>query len=191
MSTPRMERAADDGRLFFRPCGEEDLPALLTMQEETFAALSDSSLLRRNTPHMLRQCLRAPNWTIGAWSPCGAESPCGAATLAAFSVLFFPQEESETLALALQGQPWRQGLEVTANNKLCMVRETWRGQRLQLHLGWQIEREAVQRGVQLLCATAAPHNAASCRSLLLQGYRLDRQTEKYGLPRNLYYKRIG
>lgn len=185
--------------IVFRPCGEKDLPLLLSIQEETFAGLDDKSLLRCNTPAMLASCLAAPHYTLGAWvsglpiaevppDGCGTATVSEGETLVAFSVLYFPQEAGEDLSLSLHAADTEGTHAVVANNKVCMVRKDFRGNGLQLRLGWQIECEAMQRGVQLLCATASPLNIASCRNLERQGYRLDCHLLKYGFPRNLYYK---
>ena len=166
----------------FRPCSEDQLPLLLRMQEEAFASLPSPHMLRCNTPAMLAACLRTPHTTWGAWTE--------DAGLVAFSVLFVPQDAQEDLSLWLDGMATA-GLR-SANNKLCIVRPPFRGRGLQLALGWRVEQEAVQRGTQLLCATAAPGNVASARNLLRQGYVLNRRLRKYegGLLRNLYVKRL-
>lgn len=168
--------------LLFRPCSENDLPLLLQMQEEAIADLRDPSLLRRNSSSMLLSCLRRPHYVLGAWTREGL--------LAAFSVLYFPADPAEDLSLSLEGIGL--GGRRAANNKLCIVRRPFRGQGLQLSLGWSLEQEAYQRGVRMLCATASPKNVASCSGLLRQGYVLNRQLRKYegGLLRNLYVKEL-
>lgn len=188
---------ADGKEIFFAPCGEEDLPRLLLMQEEVFAELKDVSLLRRNSPEMLLACLQAPNYTLGAWvnNCAGAGEITSAAckdekSLVAFSVLFFPRDDSENLSLSLHNVEVDRSCSTAANNKLCIVSKAYRGRGLQLRLGRRIEDEARQRGVELLCATASPCNAPSCRSLERQGYELNRRLTKYGYPRCLYVKRL-
>ncbi len=168
--------------LTFRKCTDHDFPRLLSLQETIFATLPDAALLRHNTPEMLRSCLADPHITIGAWD---------GDTLAAASILYLPQYPAEDLALAYAPDLPDTGVFARrANNKLCMVLPAYRGHHLQLHLGWMIEQEAYQRGIRVLCATASPHNAASCRNLERQGYRLHCQIVKYGYLRNLYVKSL-
>lgn len=164
--------------LNFGPLAAEDLGQMLEIQEEAFAEMKDVSLLRRNTPEMLAECLQVPHWTLGAWE---------GGRLAAFSVLYVSHEASEDLSLSLQDVEWRGG---AANNKLCIVRPEYRGRGLQLRLGGMIEDEARKRGFALLCATASPLNTYSCRNLEAQGYRKNCCLEKYGFSRNLYYKTL-
>lgn len=159
-----------------KPCGPDQLGALLDIQEEAFAALEDASLLRRNTPEMLESCLLPPHAALGAWH---------GDTLAAFSILYFP-EEQEDLSLSLTGVD-RAGLRA-ANYKLCIVRPAFRGNGLQYRLGLALERYAKEAGVWLLCATVSPHNSRSMENIRKMGYTYNRTLAKYGLERALYYK---
>lgn len=158
------------------PCGPEQLDALLDIQEETFAALEDESLLRRNTPEMLENCLLPPHVTLGAWH---------GNVLAAFSILYFP-EEDEDLSLSLTGVD-RAGLRA-ANYKLCIVRPAFRGSGLQYRLGTALDPFARRAGAGLLCATVSPHNRHSMENIRKMGYTYNRTLTKYGLERALYYK---
>ncbi|MDY5969644.1 MAG: hypothetical protein SPJ13_06500 [Bacteroidales bacterium] len=155
---------------------------MLQLQDEAFEELGDPSLLRRNSPAMLRACLCGPHFVLGAWAQEGV--------LAAFSVLYFPMDQADDLSLLLEGVDLAG--RCAANNKLCIVHRPFRGNGLQLSLGWGLEREAYQRGVRVLCSTASPHNAASCSSLLKQGYLLNRRLRLYEgeMERNLYVKEL-
>lgn len=187
-------------KLSFKRCNESDFAKLLRLQDAIFDTLPDTTLLRRNAPEMLYSCLSEPHYTLGAWDN---------DLLVAVSILYIPQVAAEDLSLSLldstrslpaswqrnhslnnNNLPTLSSITRKANNKLCLVLPRYRGHNLQLLLGWMIEQEAVQRGIQLLCATASPDNAASCRSLEKQGYRLNCRLVKYGYPRNLYAKNI-
>lgn len=158
------------------PCGPDRLDALLDIQEETFAALEDERLLRRNTPEMLESCLLPPHVTLGAWH---------GNALAAFSILYFP-EGQEDLSLSLAGVE-RTGLRA-ANYKLCIVRPAFRGSGLQYRLGLALEWYAKEARVGLLCATVSPRNSHSMENIRKMGYTYNRTLTKYGLERALYYK---
>lgn len=159
-----------------RPCGPNKLDALLDIQEEAFAALPDPALLRRNTPEMLAACLRPPHITLGAWYK---------KTLAAFSILYFP-EEAEDLSLSLIDVE-RTDMRA-ANYKLCIVRPAFRGHGLQRRLGLALEPYAQKSGTGLLCATVSPQNAHSMANIRRMGYTYNRTLVKYKLKRALYYK---
>ena len=159
-----------------RPCGPDHLNALLDIQEEAFATLPDPSLLRRNTPEMFHACLLPPHVTLGAWH---------GDTLAAFSILYFP-EAAEDLSQSLI-KPVPAGTKA-ANYKLCIVRPAFQGNGLQCRLGLALERCARQAGVGLLCATVSPKNQHSVDNFRRMGYVYDRTSTKYGLERALYYK---
>lgn len=161
-----------------RPCGPNQLDTLLDIQKEAFAALSDPSLLRRNTPEMLADCLLPPHVTLGAWHE---------NKLAAFSILYFP-EEREDLSLSLTGVATA-GLRA-ANYKLCIVRPAFRGNGLQCRLGLALEQCAREAGVGLLCATVSPDNRQSRENLQRLGYRYNRTLAKYEMERELYYKHL-
>lgn len=184
--------------LTYKRCHTSDFAQLLSLHDAIFATLADATQLRRNMPEMLYSCLSEPHYTLGAWHN---------DILVAVSILYIPQSPAEDLSLSIpetaislydrrqrefspgdNSLPFPSGITRKANNKLCLVLPRYRGHNLQLRLGWKIELEAVQRGIQLLCATASPCNAASCRSLERQGYRLCHRLIKYGYLRNLYAK---
>lgn len=160
-----------------QPLDTSHLSLLLDIQEQAFKTLENKCLLRHNSPEMLLSCLQEPNRTLGAWTN---------DQLVAFSILYIPQTMEEDLAHYVTDTAC-QGL-TSANNKLCIVRPQYRGQKLQLLLGKQIELEARARGIEMLCATASPENTYSCNNLLAQGYTCNQTLSKYGYPRNLYYK---
>lgn len=163
----------------FEQCTSKYLDEIIRIQSETLANLPSSDILRENTPEMLEECLCPPHFTIGAWYE---------GKLAAFSILYYPHDDRENLAISLKGLDIS-GLS-TANSKLCIVREEFRGNGLQYNLGLIIERHAVSRGTKLICATASPYNQYSINNILRLGYAYNRTLTKYGYKRNLYYKFI-
>lgn len=160
-----------------KQCTEKDLEEVLNIQDEAFRYLGASELLRKNTPEMLLESLRPPHITLGAWY---------GEKLVAFSVLYFPADEKEDLAIYLEGVELA-GMKA-ANYKLCIVRKDFRGNSLQYELGSRLMQYAAQSGINVLCATASPHNAHSIHNIELMGFKYNKTLEKYGYMRNLYYK---
>ena len=100
-------------------------------------------------------------------------------------MLYVPQciEEDHFHDLGLEGN-YR-----SANQKLFLVREGYRGLGLQRQLIREIEKVALSRDYNLLCTTVAPNNTFSINNFLKEGYVYAKTEEKYsGLMRNLYYK---
>jgi GNAT superfamily N-acetyltransferase len=100
-------------------------------------------------------------------------------------MLYVPQciEEDHFHDLDLQGD------YKSANQKLFLVRDRYRGLGLQRRLIREVEKTAVARGYNLLCTTVAPNNDFSINNFLKEGYVYVKTEMKYGgLVRNLYYK---
>lgn len=163
--------------LIVRPCDEGDLAKVLDLETTVLKHLERSDLLRRNTKEMWHTCLQPPHVCLGAW--------CGEA-LAALAVLYIPYEgDSEALTPLLRSiDPIG---HKAANFKICLVHPEWRGHHLQVTLGNRLHSEARQRGFDLLCATASPHNTASIRSLQQLGYHADHTVQKYGFERIVFF----
>lgn len=159
-----------------RQCTIADLDAVVGLNETIYVALPDKSVLRHNSVEMMASCLVEPNLTLGFWD---------GDLLVAIGVLYVPQclEEDHFHDLDLEGD-YR-----SANQKLFLVREGYRGQGLQQKLIREIEKVAIERGFNLLCTTCAPNNEFSINNFLKEGYAYAKTEEKYGgLVRNLYYK---
>lgn len=163
----------------FRNCTFDDLSKILKLQNETISKLPSKDILRNNTEEMLLSCLLSPNTTIGAWH---------GDTLAAIGVLYIPQDMTEDLAHLLSGVDIS-GIK-TANFKLCIVNEQYRGNSLQYRLGQMLEVHAKKLGIRLLCATVSPKNPYSINNLKKLGYTYNQTLIKYNLERDLYYKII-
>jgi Acetyltransferase (GNAT) family. len=159
-----------------RECTVFDLDAVVDLNETVYENLTDKSILRHNTSAMLASCLAAPNVTLGAWQ---------AGKLVAFGILYVPQDEAENHVRDLN----LNGSFCSANQKLFVVRNDYRGLGLQRRLIVELEKIAQRRGINLLCATCAPHNTFSIRNFEAEGYRYALTEKKYGgMLRNLYYK---
>ena len=161
-----------------RRCNPSDFEAVIELNETVYAALPDKSVLRHNSPEMIASCLQEPNVTLGIWED---------NTLIAIGMLYVPQclEEDHFRDLDLQGE------FKSANQKLFLVREGYRGLGLQRKLIREVEKIAVARGYDLLCTTVAPNNDYSINNFLKEGYVYAKTEEKYGgLVRNLYYKAL-
>ncbi len=159
-----------------RQCKACDLQSVVNLNEAVYAALPDKSVLRHNSPEMMASCLEEPNVTLGIWD---------GNLLVAIGILYVPQciEEDHFHDLGLQGE------YKSANQKLFLVRDGYRGLGLQRRLIREVENIAVARGFNLLCTTVAPNNTPSVSNFTSEGYVYAKTEVKYGgLMRNLYYK---
>lgn len=159
-----------------KKCQPSDLKAIIELNEAIYAALPDKTVLRHNSPEMIASCLEEPNVTMGIWD---------GNLLIAIGMLYVPQslEEDHFHDLGLQGD------YKSANQKLFLVREGYRGHGLQRKLIREVEKIAKERGYNLLCTTVSPNNAFSINNFVEEGYIYAKTEEKYGgLVRNLYYK---
>ena len=162
--------------MLLRRCQPSDLQVVIDLNEAIYSALPDKSILRHNAPEMIASCLEEPNVTLGIWE---------GDTLIAIGMLYVPQclEEDHFHDLGLEGE------YKSANQKLFLVREGYRGLGLQRKLIREVEKIAMARGYNLLCTTVAPNNDYSINNFLKEGYVYAKTEEKYGgLVRNLYYK---
>lgn len=159
-----------------RQCQPADLQVIIDLNEAIYAVLPDKSVLRHNSPEMIASCLEEPNVTLGVWD---------GDLLVAIGMLYVPQciEEDHFHDLDLQGD------YKSANQKLFLVRDRYRGLGLQRTLIREVEKTAIARGYNLLCTTVAPNNDFSINNFLKEGYVYAKTEMKYGgLVRNLYYK---
>ena len=163
--------------LNIRTCIEGDLNKVLDLESIVLVNLERPDQLRRNTEEMWRTCLQPPHVCLGVWS---------GDLLVALAVLYVPQDgDTEALAPLLQSINTKG--HKAANFKICLVHPQWRGHHLQVKLGNLLNSEAHQRGFDLLCATASPHNIASIRNLQQLGYHADHTVQKYGFERIVFF----
>lgn len=162
----------------YRICTTDDIDQIVALEQAAIASLASPDLLRHNSRETLLGCLLCPHTTWGAFL--GGE-------LVAFAVLFVPETEQEDLSLSLTTVDSKR-YEKKANYKLCIVSPRYRGNHLQQQLGERLEATARAQGITLLCSTVSPNNPASRRSLENLGYRKDCDLQKYGFPRQLFFK---
>lgn len=163
----------------FIPLKPSHVPQILALQDRVIASLENPELLRKNTEEMFLECVEKPNLSLGVFY--GGE-------MIAIGILYFADRAEEDLAHLLVGVDISG--KRTANNKLCMVDKPYRGNGLQRLLGEKLEAYAKSCGVNLLCATVSPLNPYSENNVLKLGFTKNRTLEKYGAPRNLFYKNI-
>ena len=159
-----------------RRCNSSDFEAVVELNETVYVAMSDKTMLRHNSPEMIASCLEEPNVTIGLWDK---------NQLVAIGMLYVPQciEEDHFHDLGLPSN------YCSANQKLFLVRDGYRGLGLQRKLIREVEQIAINRGFNLLCTTVAPNNTFSINNFIKEGYVYAKTEIKYGgLKRNLYYK---
>jgi len=162
-------------------CTISDLEEILNIQDEALSELSPC-VLRENTHEMLSECLEPPHIALGVWHN---------SELVAFSILYFIENgDSEDLAHLLNDVN-AQGLKA-ANYKLCIVKKEYRGNSLQYKMGEILQSLAIEKGVQIVCATVSPNNYLSIKNVEKLGFIYNRtlMLTKYGdgAERNLYYK---
>ena len=166
--------------LEFLVLGRESIPAMLGMQEEAFACMENTDVLRRNTADSLSCCFSPPSVSVGVFYR---------GEIIAFGILYAPGKDAENLAYDVPDIP---DVEMSANLKLAIVRPAYRGNGIQRMLIGELERHAVAAGMRYLCSTVSPLNRYSRDNLLAAGYRIVKRLEKYGgLQRDLFSKRIG
>ena len=159
----------DSALLAFAPCGMQHLDDILALQERAFADLPDASWLRRNSREAFALCLQPPHTALGAFYE---------GRLIAFAILFLGGDGKENLGLDMTMPP--EDLSRVANYKIVIADPAYRGNRLQIRLGQQLEQIATELGIHTLCATCAPDNSYSLRNLLQLGYSIDKTLFKYG-----------
>ncbi len=159
--------------------GEADLPEIMDVQEQTFAALEDSNTLRRNTPETFAVCFEKPSVAYGVMYQ---------GQMIAFGMLYCAGENDENLGKSLDTPV---DLSKVANVKVIIVRPAFRGNGLQKYLIAKLEQHAKANGYTIFMATAAPDNKYSMDNFLSSGYTCVKVLKKYGgLQRALLYKEV-
>ena len=164
--------------MYIRTLKEDDLDAILELQEKTILGLKDSTVLRKNTPEILMQSLSRENIALGAF----IENDLVAV---GFAVNPLPPETD--LRINLQTHSVDKALDL----KLIIVKDEYRGNGLQKALTWVLEKIAHVHGYTHFCASVSPNNSYSLNNVLSMGYEYDHQEELYdGLLRNIYVKEL-
>ena len=165
-------------KFHIRSLKEDDLNAVLKLQEETLLGLQDPSVLRKNTPEILLQSLEDKNIALGVF--CEEE-------LIAIGIAVDPVPPETDLRANLQTHTVGKAMDL----KLIIVKEGYRGNGLQRALTCVLEKIAHTRGFTHFCTSVSPNNPYSVNNMLAMGYEFDHQEELYdGLLRNVYVKEL-
>ena len=159
-------------------CTEADVKIIMDLQQEIIDGLLDKQVLRKNTEKMFLQCTQFPNITVIM------KDKQGVVALAIFVDANGTEEDlSGNLVLY---KPKKAG-----NIKLVMVREKYRGNRLQKILMLFLERYAVEKGYTCLCTTVSDKNKYSLNNIVQLSYEYDHSAIKYGgLQRKIFVKNV-
>lgn len=163
--------------LTIRRCLLEDVNDIMMFQDNIFKSLENANWLRKNNKEMFIKCINDPNITFGVFFE---------KKLIAIIIMYAVQDE-EDLSRCLVNTKANN----SANFKLILVDERYRGNGLMKSLMWILEKYAYKTGHSYLCATADGENLYSTNNLVQSNYQKDSLTVKYGgLARELYVKDI-
>ena len=164
--------------MFVRPLTQDDLDAVLELQDSTILGLKDKTVLRKNSPEILAQSMSERNIALGVFV--GNE-------LIAIGIAVDPVPPETDLRANLLKHTVDKAMDL----KLIIVREACRGKGLQRELIRLLEEQAVNRGITHFCTSVSPNNPYSYNNFLAMGYEFDHQEELYGgLLRNVYVKTL-
>lgn len=164
--------------LSLRKCNNEDLKSILQLQNYVFERLDNPAILRRNTEHILSQCLVEPSFTIGVYNK---------NELIGTIIMVVPSGDETDLRVNLKLHT----VHNAADFKLVMIKEEYRGHGLQCALMWVMEKIAFIRGYEYLCVSVSPENLYSRRNITRSGYEFDHSEVLYGgLDREIYVKEL-
>ena len=162
--------------LTIKKANSKTVDEILNFQEEIFSTLVDSNLLRRNDEEMFKKCVQDPNITYCLYNR---------DLLVGIIIMYALKDEDLSNSLL------KHKVVNSANFKLIMVRDEYRGNKLMMSLMWVLERYASLNGYTHLCATASEDNSYSFINMLSAGYEYDSSQIKYGtLKRDIYVKDI-
>ncbi|MCT4782059.1 MULTISPECIES: GNAT family N-acetyltransferase [Exiguobacterium] len=155
--------------LHVRHLTEQDLPAIESVQRAVIAELAEATHYQALTTDEF-QTLLEDRTIIGAFRD---------EELIAFRALLIPPIDEEHLGRDI-GYP-EQSLERIIYQEVTNVHPSFRGYRLQQHLG-RLLMEAFSQDVRfdLVCATVAPFNIPSLKDKFALGLRIGALKPKYG-----------
>jgi GNAT superfamily N-acetyltransferase len=127
---------------------------------------------------MFEDCVKPNNLTLGVYD---------GNKLIAVSIMYNEKGSEEDLSLDLKKfTPVN-----SANYKLVLVDEEYRGINLQKALIWIMEKYAYNIGLHDLCTTVSPDNQISLQNVLEMGFQIDHKAIKYNnFERVVFYKNI-
>lgn len=160
-----------------RKCTLYDTDQICELQEIIIDGLDNKEILRKNERSMFERCVQEPNLTIGVYDK---------KELIAVAI-FVVEHGEEDLSLGLVCHE----VNVSANFKLVMVKEEYRGNGFQRALMWILEKYAYNSGFTHLCTTVSEKNIYSLHNVKEAGYEYDHNAVKYGgLSRCVFVKDI-
>lgn len=152
-----------------RTCTKEDLPQILTLQDEVIQSLTDKSSLQPLSADEFLPILSEQGILIGAYDQ---------DELVAFRAMLIPSpDEVDHLAedAKLPKEAWPQVIYSEISN----VRPSFRGNGLQKILGEVLMEEVDQERFRYVCATVAPFNIASLLDKFAHRMQIVALKEKY------------
>lgn len=162
-------RDGSGGRKFlFRRCTEEDIPAILGLQELVYRGLKQKDILIRITEEELRESLKFDR-------SLAAETE---GALAAFSLVTANRVSDRNLGVYLGLK--EEELSACATYEITFVHPDYRGYGLQRRfIRWKDE-EAKKMGAKWALCTVSPDNPRSLENTLGAGFSILREMEMYG-----------
>lgn len=165
-------------KLKIHKCSISDVEHIMELQKEIFEGLTNTEILRKNTIDTFTECAKTPNLTLGIWD---------ADTLIAVAIFVDASGTEEDLSSDLVSCIPKK----SANIKLVMVKEKYRGNNMQQIMMLILERYAFERGYTHLCTTVSEKNIYSLQNIIQVGYQFDHNAIKYGgLSRKVFVKDI-
>ena len=161
-----------------RRCNENDLEEVLLLQEDVIKSLKDPNLLRKNSEELLRLALSENNISLGLFDE---------DKMIAIILVVDPVPPETDLRIGLKNHE----IDNAMDFKLVLVREGYRGHRLQKSLMWIVEKLAYKKGVKYFVSSVSPDNIYSLNNFKLSNYEYDHEEELYGgLLREVYVKKL-
>lgn len=158
--------------LQFKPLSEEQIDALLLLQETVFSSLKRKEQLSTLTKEEFESILTGKGYMVGVFFK---------EQLIAARALLQPSSE-ETEHLGLDAGLTKDQLNQVVYQEISFVHPEFRGQRLQQKMGDWLMQKLVNEmtSFSFICATVAPTNPASLIDKFKQGLEVVALKEKYG-----------
>jgi len=174
-----LTKKIDINKVLIKKLSSQNLNDLMLLQKEALELYNDEEILRKNEQNMLLECL-INHVTIGLFYK---------NNLIAFGILFFGEETMENLGIDLGIE--KNKLREVANIKLIIVKQEFRGNKLQGLLIKKLIEESKQKQIKILAATISPKNNASVKNFERAGFKYYTTKNKYNnYPRLVYYLNI-
>ncbi|RQW23017.1 GNAT family N-acetyltransferase [Bacillus sp. C1-1] len=158
--------------LHLKQISEEQIEALLRLQEIVFMNLKQKDQLSTLTKEEFKRILTGEGYMVGVF--------CKEQLIAARALLKPRSEESEHLGL--DAGLTKDQLNQVVYQEISLVHPEFRGNRLQQRMGNWLMQNLVNEGssYSFICATVAPTNLASLIDKFKQGLEVVALKEKYG-----------